>query len=269
MSESIFVWLSWLVSWTPFPSSLRSMSNYMLHTNPTHRGTSPLPKTSTDPRISPPNYSLAFGRNVPVRPETLCDAFTLAVSKCSTYAAIEHVDCSISYEDLDADNYRLATSLLSYDVGRGTRVCLLAERGIPFVTGIFAILKTGASYIPLDGNITTDHQLRFILEDANPTLFLCSRRFLSRASRFSDLIRVAVLEDLLLRDYTSLCNPRSDFLSTICMPPDEAYVIYTSGIYKSSIFIFVRYLNIITKFQGTTGKPKGVSVSHRNITNRE
>lgn len=178
-----------------------------------------------------PTYSLAFGRFAPVSSQTLNDAFALAVSKCPRNIALEHVDARITYEELDANAYCMAKALRSHDVKirSGARVCLLAERGIPFITGIFAILKAGASYIPLDGNITTDHQLQFILQDASPTLLLCSRKFLSKASQFSNSVRVAVLEDLSYRAHNAPCGCKSFFVAQKCAPTDEAYVIYTSG----------------------------------------
>ena len=202
----------------------------------------PEPKVEDRHQAEPDKrLSLVFGERIPVPFACIHDAFASQVFKNPALPAVEHLGESISYSQLDLLSSLLAGRLRSSGVTRGTRVLLLARRSIPFVVGIIGTLKTGASYIPLDGGIVTDETLCSIIEDAAPKVVLCSRKYVQRIARRN--ITALVLEDVLESGGNEHTFTSEAALSN---PGDEAYVIYTSG---------------------TTGRPKGVSVSHANVTN--
>ncbi|KAG6852174.1 hypothetical protein C0991_002474, partial [Blastosporella zonata] len=154
--------------------------------------------------------------------------------------AVEDFSHKITYAELDRQSSCLASRLRARGVLPNSRVCLLVERSIPMVIGILAILKAGAAYVPLDGNVVADKTLNHALKDSGSALVLLQRKFTHRVSA----IPIVCLED-------SFCE--SPFPSTHCVKPedlakteDSAYIIYTSG---------------------TTGVPKGVDVKHSNVTN--
>lgn len=148
---------------------------------------------------------------------------------------------SITYSELDRQANFLARHLRDiHGVVPGKRVCLLIERSIFMIIGIVAVLKSGASYIPLDGNIVADSTLSHIIQDSEANCVLSLRKYASRV--ISANVPSICLEDVLATITDAECGKPVDLSN----PDDSAYIVYTSG---------------------TTGVPKGVDVMHRNVTN--
>ncbi|KAJ7169080.1 AMP-binding protein [Mycena crocata] len=188
------------------------------------------------------SLSLSFGKTMAIPHQTIPIQFSSQARNHPDSIAIEDSTLSITYGDLERQSDSLAALLLSKGLIRGERVCLLVHRSIPFVIGILAILKSGASYIPLDGGIVPDKVLDEILRDARPRFILASSQFFARATETCVTALDLDAEIIALVPQKRLPGPCAESM----LPSDEAYVIYTSG---------------------TTGKPKGVSISHRNIVN--
>ncbi|KAF8077656.1 hypothetical protein FPV67DRAFT_6540 [Lyophyllum atratum] len=153
--------------------------------------------------------------------------------------AVEDFEHKIAYVELNRQANCLATHLRSKGIGPGFRVCLLVERSILMVVGILGVLKAGAAYVPLDGNVVADKTLNHALKDSGSSLVLVQRKFIDRVGETP----IMCLEDTICDSpYSTHCVKPQD-LST---RTDSAYIIYTSG---------------------TTGVPKGVDVMHKNVTN--
>ena len=63
---------------------------------------------------------------------------------------------SVSYAELNARANRLAHHLLGLGVSRGDAVGVLLERSVDLVVAVFAVLKAGAAYVPLDPALPAD-----------------------------------------------------------------------------------------------------------------
>ena len=77
----------------------------------------------------------------------------------------------------------MARFLMSRGVKPGDRVAVLLDRGLDAYVALFALLKAGAAYVPLDANHPAD-RIRFILDDAAATLVVTHLRL---ADRFADM----------------------------------------------------------------------------------
>ncbi|KAF8077658.1 nonribosomal peptide synthetase 12 [Lyophyllum atratum] len=181
-----------------------------------------------------------LGENVQTPFECVHHAFEHHARLHPDNVAVEDFSQKITYAELDRQSSCLASRLRARGVLPNSRVCLLVERSIFMVVGILAILKAGAAYVPLDGNVVADKTLNHALQDSGSSLVLLQRKFTHRIGSMP----ILCLED-------SVCD--SPFPSTHCVKPedltkraDSAYIIYTSG---------------------TTGVPKGVDVTHNNVTN--
>ncbi|WP_156737647.1 AMP-binding protein, partial [Mycobacterium sp. E735] len=140
-----------------------------------------------------------------------------------------------NYHQFDAAANQLAHLLIEHGVGPGDRVALLVPRSAGAVAAILAVLKAGAAYVPIDPGLPAA-RIDFLLADAAPVAVLTISGLRSRL----DGCRLPLLD---------IDDPAVDTFPCTAIPaPDPeatAYVIYTSG---------------------TTGIPKGVAVTHRNVT---
>ncbi|KAJ6508825.1 hypothetical protein C8R45DRAFT_815587 [Mycena sanguinolenta] len=186
-----------------------------------------------------------FGTSVPQESTFACihHAFSYRAKTLPRFIAAEYMDDSISYEQLDRLSSLVAMVLKGRSVMSGQRVCLVMRRSITMLVGLLGVLKSGASYVPLDGGIVTDSALRFILEDSAAPLLLYMSEYQGRIPNSTNSI---CIESIMGFDMECLSGPLCTPIHDSSAPSDEAYVIYTSG---------------------TTGAPKGVCVRHENVTN--
>lgn len=141
----------------------------------------------------------------------------------------------MTYRDLDTQSTYLASRLQTAGVKRGDLVGIHLERSCGIVTGLLAILKCGAAYVPLDPAFPKE-RLGYMVDDAHMKVIL------SQSSIHQELPPSNAV--LILVDN---CNDSVvDFIPVMSHPEDTAYVIFTSG---------------------STGRPKGVRIPHRAVVN--
>ena len=149
----------------------------------------------------------------------------------------------ISYEQLNRQANRLAVRLIERGVARGDTVALFVERSIAMLVGMLAVLKVGAAYVPQDARIVPPMQLAMVLEAlTSPVILTLSN--LQGAVPEADAQRCLCLDDFLAEEpWVAEDNRR---LFAVTYPDDLCFVLFTSG---------------------TTGRPNGVRVTHRNLCN--
>src|SRR6201993_752567 len=142
---------------------------------------------------------------------------------------------SWTYRELEEAANRLAHLLVAHGVGPGQCVALLFSRSGEAVVAILAVLKAGAAYLPIDPALP-GARIGFMLEDAAPIAAVTTADLVERLDVFAGV--VGDVDDPCVDSYpcTGLPGPAAE---------DIAYLIYTSG---------------------TTGVPKGVAVTHANVT---
>ena len=144
----------------------------------------------------------------------------------------------LSYGDLENAATQLANHLWSLGVGPEMLVAICLERSPQFVVAALAIMKCGAAYLPLDPAHPAE-RLRFVAKDSGVRALITKKAF---TDRFTNLGIKIVDLDAEKRDMRALYETPSVELEMDHL----AYVIYTSG---------------------STGEPKGVEVTHRNLSN--
>jgi amino acid adenylation domain-containing protein len=170
-----------------------------------------------------------------VAPVSVPVLFAEQVARAPHAAALVHEGRSMTYRELDEESNRLAHLLAGHGARPGQYVALMLERSAQAVVAIFAVLKTGAAYLPIDAGLPTA-RIGFMLADAAPIATITTTEFADRLDGFGGLVIDIDDPAIEIQPATALPSPA---------PDDIAYLIYTSG---------------------TTGAPKGVAVTHQNVT---
>ncbi|MET0475796.1 MAG: amino acid adenylation domain-containing protein, partial [Mycobacterium sp.] len=187
--------------------------------------------------------------------ETIADLLAERALACPDDVALVFGSIELTYADLDARINRMARELLSRGAGPERIVALALPRSIDMVVALFAVLRTGAAYLPLERDYP-HVRLTGMLNDARPVLLVCHGGELADHQRGlgGDVIELddPTVADALARG--SAAALADDELGGFAKRGDRgrlehpAYVIFTSG---------------------STGKPTGVMTPYRGLTNMQ
>ncbi|MCB9175722.1 MAG: AMP-binding protein [Caldilineae bacterium] len=144
------------------------------------------------------------------------------------------------YRQLHADAVALAERLIASGVEPGHRVALLADNVPAYLDAYFAVAGAGAILVPLNVRLA-ETELRRVLADADPSLLLVAPAHAARGASLVDAMRRASLP----LDIVSGSSRRAAaFVPRLAGGDTPAQLYFTSG---------------------TTGRPKGVILTHRNV----
>jgi len=138
----------------------------------------------------------------------------------------------------------------SFDDCINRTVSLMTERNVAMIVAILAILKAGASYVPVDPSFPPDRQAHIFSHSKSKLLLVDSESYEKALALGVTLPPVVVIHPS-----TGEIVKKPDIISNVFdapqyivkrSPRDMAYVLYTSG---------------------STGKPKGVMVTHEGVVN--
>ena len=103
--------------------------------------------------------------------ERLGDVIEEACRRHADRTAVSAENADMSYSELDARANRMARLFVARGVRPGDRVAVLIDRGVEAYVTLFALLKAGAAYVPLDPNHPPE-RIRFILSDSGLPRFV-------------------------------------------------------------------------------------------------
>jgi amino acid adenylation domain-containing protein/non-ribosomal peptide synthase protein (TIGR01720 family) len=172
---------------------------------------------------------------------TLVELFERQVERNASAVAVVSGEEEVTYGELNERANRVARHLQELGVGPEGRAGLLLERGIEMVVGMLAIIKAGASYVPLDPSYPKA-RLEYMLRDAAVNVVLTERRSQQLAREVAGSVKTVLSLDEGWAEQGSGEN-----LAVKIDSENLAYIIYTSG---------------------STGQPKGVMNTHRGVCNR-
>ena len=162
--------------------------------------------------------------------------FEAQVARTPDSIALVFEDEQLSYRDLNQHANQLAHYLKAQDVQAETLVAIGVDRSLTMIIGLLGILKAGGAYVPLDPSYP-EARLAYLLEDCQAKIVL-TQSHLEWPETSAQIINIDGLTKQ-LAEYPNI-NPESELAAD-----NLAYVIYTSG---------------------STGNPKGVMVSHANVS---
>ncbi len=147
-----------------------------------------------------------------------------------------------TYGQLNLRAEILAAQLRTAGVTRESTVAIALDRSLDMLAGLFAVLKTGAAYLPLNIHLPSE-QIALQLTDAKPAAILTQHSISPRITAQNVPTVFIDGENDASRAVHSAANLAQENGTTL---DDTAYVIYTSG---------------------TTGEPKAVEISQRSLVN--
>jgi amino acid adenylation domain-containing protein len=171
---------------------------------------------------------------------TLVDLFRNCVECRPDATAVTSGPVRLSYAELNRRVNRLAHQLIAAGVGARDIVALALPRGCTSVVALFAVLKAGAAYLPIDVS-SPPERIAGILADASPKRVLATA---ATARVLAAMDRPVPVLDPSGLPVGPATDPTDEDRGRPLSVDDPAYMIYTSG---------------------STGTPKGVVVSHRGI----
>nr|WP_071926399.1 non-ribosomal peptide synthetase [Nocardia mangyaensis] len=165
---------------------------------------------------------------------TLLSLFDAQVARTPNATALVDGETAYTYTEFDDRQRALATALRAHGAGPNTLVAIAMRRGIDLVTAIYAVLRTGAAYVPVDPDHPAERTERVLTAAAPVCVLTTSTTGFGTAAGAP----VVEIDTLATGSSTEFAAPRPDEL---------AYVIHTSG---------------------STGIPKGVMLTHRQLVNQ-
>jgi amino acid adenylation domain-containing protein len=146
--------------------------------------------------------------------------------------ALEDQHQALSYADMQLQVRRLAGWLINkHNIRKGDHVLICLPPSVELIIAMLAVLKAGATYVPVDVEYPEDRKL-YIAADSEAKAMITNRSYSTALTG----VPLILMEDV------------PPVVLAVKMPvissDDIAYIIYTSG---------------------STGKPKGCQVKHGNL----
>ncbi|MFD8066196.1 amino acid adenylation domain-containing protein [Streptomyces parvulus] len=168
--------------------------------------------------------------------DTVVDRFDLAAGRAPERVALVADGATMTFTELRDRSRAVAGVLAGRGLGPETTVAIAVPRSLDSIVALFAVLRVGAAYVPLELD-HPDERIAAIVADARPDVTLT----------------VSAVSPRLTGDLIELDRPLPDATPYTTFAPDDphrlrhpAYTIYTSG---------------------STGKPKGVVTEYAGLTN--
>ena len=169
--------------------------------------------------------------------QSISERFEQQVEKYPKNIAVKTKDDEWSYDELNKTANRMAKKILALCGSGQDRIGLLFEHGAQMIAGIFAVLKAGKTYVPLDPSFPVK-RISYMLGDSQIIAILTNNTNLVLAESLSNnKLQILNIDNIEPSTFANNIN--------LSISPDSvAYILYTSG---------------------STGQPKGVMQTHRNV----
>ena len=167
------------------------------------------------------------------RNKTIVDLFEEQVEKTPENVAVVFENKKITYRELNEKANSLARYLVNNGVKDNDVVSILLNRSLELIIAIYAILKSGASYVLIDPDLP-EERIDYITKDSDSKYCITNKKLQNKANIEN---RINIDEfDFSVFDIKNISTKYND---NLC-------IIYTSG---------------------STGNPKGVLLNRRGFTN--
>ncbi|GIQ61184.1 non-ribosomal peptide synthase [Flavobacterium collinsii] len=155
-------------------------------------------------------------------------------------AIIDDIE-KITYKELNEQTNQLVHYLRERGITQNGVVGVCIPQSVDRIIAFLAILKTGAAYLPIDGELP-ESRIQMMIEDSEIDVMLTVEQYLNKVYNNTN---ESIALDFLFQNEDYKKSSKADFEISIA-PESPAYIIYTSG---------------------STGLPKGVIIGHESFYN--
>lgn len=170
----------------------------------------------------------------------LINAFEETVEKYQQNIAVSKDGRKYTYQEFNQNVNRMGRYLMDQGLRHGDCVAICLNKSIETIELIFAIIKIGCVYVPIDPGYP-ENRIQFILNDTKAKVVLSEISLLNILDRTGNMIELGV-DDVV----ANMEQYQDTNINCHIDKKDLAYIIFTSG---------------------TTGTPKGVMIEHIGICN--
>ncbi len=185
--------------------------------------------------IEESSHAAAF----PLPYRSISEWFSRQAEATPDAVALSFQEQSLSYRQLEEKSNRLARYLIRKGVKKETLVALYSECSAEMLIALLAILKAGGVYVPLDPEYPSERQ-QHILEECEVSFIISTAQLIGKLQLRRKELQ-AILPDA---EAQAILQEEPTLPQAEINPDNAAYIIHTSG---------------------STGAPKGVVVTHRNV----
>lgn len=162
-------------------------------------------------------------------------------------------DQKITYEDIHSQCEAMAASLAGLGIKAGDRFAICLRNSPEFIVTWFALAKLGAIAVHINFMIG-EEEMTYILKDSGAKGIVTQKEFLAKARRST---QAAATQWTLLTDETPAAANEKSFAPLLESGRGKSYHKFTP---KDETTVAILYTS------GTTGKPKGAMLSHKNLS---
>lgn len=186
----------------------------------------------------------------------ICDLLAERATASPDAPALTYRDRTVTYADTWALVERCASQLRQVGVVKGNRVAVYLDKRIETVVAFMAVAAEGAIFVPIN-HVLKPGQVAHILRDSGARLLITSP---DRFTQLTDELGASAVQGVLLVGSTAVDNP-----SAIPVDRWNEPIKLESGIVQSASRTIDQDPAAILYTSGSTGLPKGVVLSHRNL----
>lgn len=182
-----------------------------------------------------------------------------------------------TYKEFDKETDELAKAFIGIGIQKGEHVAIWSDNKREWLLSQFATGKMGAVLVTVNTNYQ-EKELEYLLQQSDATTLILCKSY--KGTSYLDIIRTVCPEIMTAKQGAIQSEKLPHFKRVILMSDDEQPGIYTwsellahaKGVSDETLNNALKSLSNedvinIQYTSGTTGFPKGVMLTHRNIVN--